>query len=457
MMKSIFIFRRDYRLFDNSAFIECYKNSDSILPIFIFTPEQTKNNEYFSSNSFQFLLESLDSLDNELKDKYKSQLHYYYGTNIDVLEKLLKEYKYNSIYFNIDYTPYAVKRDDIIKDFCEKNGIEYNVYEDYLLFHIGTLLKSDGKAYEKYTPFKNNAKTKTFPLINNFQYKGTKLDKIKYDFKLSSLKYLFNENLFVHGGRDNALEILKNIQNFVNYGSTRNDLIINTTHLSAYIKYGCVSIREVFNTVVNAFSINHVLIDQLLWREFYFYLVYYFPRVLEGKSLKEQYDGIKWGNDPKIFEAWTNGMTGFPGVDAGIREMNSTGYMHNRARLITSGILIKILNIDWRLGEKYFAKMLIDYDPAVNNGNWQWSSGSGADSQPYFRIMSPWKQVIDNDPDCEYIKKWIPELKDVPIKDIQNWGKTYNKYKNIKYPKPIVDYDIMRKDIVEVYKKGIYH
>jgi deoxyribodipyrimidine photo-lyase len=198
------------------------------------------------------------------------------------------------------------------------------------------------------------------------------------------------------------------------------------------------------------------LIDQLLWREFYYYLAYYFPRVLQGKSLKEQYDGIKWNNDPKIFEAWTNGNTGFPGVDAGMREMNSTGYMHNRARLITSGILIKILNIDWRLGEKYFARTLIDYDPSVNNGNWQWSSGSGADSQPYFRIMSPWKQVIDNDPDCEYIKKWIPELADVPVKDILNWGKSYTKYKNIKYPKPIVDYEVMRKEIVDVYKKGIY-
>jgi len=337
-MKSVFIFRRDYRLTDNSAFIECWKNSDNILPVFIFTPEQTKDNEYFSSNSFQFLLESLHSLDDELKDKFKSQLHYYYGTNIAILEKLLKEYKYNSIYFNIDYTPYAIKRDELIKDFCKKNSIECNTYEDYLLFPIGTLLKADGKAYEKYTPFKNNAKTKTFPYVNNFQYKGTKLDKIKYDFKISSLKYTFNENLLLHGGRDYSLEILKNIQTFVNYGSERNDLNTSTTHLSAYIKYGCISIREVFNTVFNSFGINHVLIDQLLWREFYYYLVYYFPRVLQGKSLKEQYDGIKWDNDPKIFEAWTKGMTGFPGVDAGIREMNSTGYMHNRARLISSGI-----------------------------------------------------------------------------------------------------------------------
>ena len=455
-MKSIFIFRRDYRLFDNSAFIECYKKSDTLLPIFIFTSEQTKHNEYFSSNSFQFLLEALHNLDNILKDKYKSQLHYYYGNNITVLQKLLKDYKYNSIYFNIDYTPYAVKRDELIKEFCKNNNVEYNVYEDYLLFQIGTLLKADGKAYEKYTPFKNNAKTKSFPSINSYEFKINKFDKIKYDFKLSSLKYVFNENLLLHGGREHALEILKNIQQFVNYGSTRNDLAINTTHLSAYIKYGCVSIREVFNTIKNAFGINHVLIDQLLWREFYYYLAYYFPRVLQGKSLKIQYDGIKWDNDPKIFEAWKLGNTGFPGVDAGMREMNTTGYMHNRARLISSGILIKILNCDWRLGEKYFATMLIDYDPAVNNGNWQWSSGSGADSQPYFRIMSPWKQVIDNDHDCEYIKKWIPELKDVPNKDILNWGKAHNKHKNIKYPKPIVDYEIMRKEIVEVYKSGIY-
>lgn len=451
-MKSIYIFRRDYRIYDNTAFIECFKKSDHILPIFIFTPEQTVNNEYFSSNSFQFLLEALESLNKDLK----SHLHYYYGNNIEILKEIRNNYEYDAIYFNIDYTPYARKRDEEIIDYCNKNSILCNTYEDYLLFPIGTLLKNNDTPYEKYTPFKNNAKTKKFQHINDYVFKGNKFDKIKFSFDISSLEYEYNTNLLVHGGRQNALKILDHISKFIHYGNERNDLMTSTTHLSAYIKFGCVSIREVFYSIYDAFGINHVLIDQLLWREFYFYLAYYFPRVLHGHSLKIAYDRIHWKNDPKIIDAWKNGITGFPGVDAGMREMNTTGFMHNRARLITSGIFIKILNCDWRIGEKYFAQKLLDYDPIVNNGNWQWSSGSGADSQPYFRIMSPWKQIIDNDPECKYIKKWIPELKDVPVKDIQNWDKTWLKYKNTKYPKPIVDYTLMRKEIVNIYKKGIY-
>jgi deoxyribodipyrimidine photo-lyase len=459
-MTSIFIFRRDFRLTDNTGFIECFKTSSKVLPIFIFTPEQIEHNTYFSSNSFQFMLESLEDLDKELKDNYKSQIHYFYGSNTKVLEDLLKEYSYDSIYFNMDYSPYAIKRDNEIKSFCENHKIKCTMQEDYLLSSIGAFLKEDGGCYQKYTPFKNNAKKNKVNVPNNFVFdKIDKFYKIKNSYDLSNLDkyYKVNNKILVHGGRENGLKILKNMKNFVNYGSERNDLITPTTHLSAYIKFGCISIREVYHTVLKLFGINHGLIDQLYWREFYFYLAYYFPRVLQGKSLKEDYDKIKWENNPKIFDAWTKGKTGFPVVDAGIREMNETGYMHNRARLITSGILIKILNCDWRMGEKYFATQLLDYDPIVNNGNWQWSSGSGADSQPYFRIMSPWKQAIDNDPDCEYIKHWIPELRNVPSKDILNWSKSCEKYKNkCSYPKPIVDYEVMRKDIVQVYKDGLY-
>ena len=458
-MKSIFIFRRDFRLHDNTGFIECYKKSSNILPIFIFTPEQIENNEYFSSNCFQFMLESLDELDKELKTNYKSQLHYYYGENVKILKDLKKTYDYNSIFYNKDYTNYAKKRDKLIEDYCNENEINCTTTEDYLLSNIGTYLKDDGKEYLKYTPFKNKAKTLPVRKPNNQKFEENKFSKVVCIFKLKNLDkyYTKNENLTVKGGRTEALLILKNIQKFINYGSERNDLNTPTTHLSAYIKFGCVSIREVYDTIVKKLGIDNGLIDQLYWREFYFYLVYYNSTLLEGHSLKPQYDNIKWENNPKVIEAWKNGNTGFPAVDAGMREMNKTGFMHNRARLITSGILIKILNCDWRIGEKYFAQTLYDYDPTVNNGNWQWSSGSGADSQPYFRIMSPWKQAIDNDPNCEYIKKWVPELKDVPNKDIFNWSVSYSKYsKKINYPKPIVDYEIMRKTIVNVYKEGLY-
>lgn len=455
-MRSIFIFRRDFSINDNLGFIECYKKSSNILPIFIFTPEQIESNPYFSKKSFNFMLESLNELDDELKTNYKTQIHYYYGDNTNIIKDIYKKYDYDSIFFNMDYTPYSKKRDEQILNFCNENKINCFMIENYLLMPIDTFLKDDKSVYQKYTPFKNRAKKINIPKPNNYKFNSEKFDKIKYSFNLKDLeKYTEKNNTITHGGRKNALNILKNMDKFINYSTERNNLTKETTHLSAYIKFGCVSIREVYDTIYKLFGVDNGLIDQLLWREFYFYLVYYIPRVLEQKSLKEKYDKIEWENDPKKFEAWMNGNTGFPIVDAGMRELNSTGFMHNRARLVTSCILIKILNCDWRLGEKYFATKLIDYDPSVNNGNWQWVSGSGADSQPYFRIMSPWKQSIDYDPNCEYIKRWIPELKDIPNKDIHNWNKNYNKYK-IKYHGPIVDYDIMRKDIVEIYKKGLY-
>ena len=193
----------------------------------------------------------------------------------------------------------------------------------------------------------------------------------------------------------------------------------------------------------------------MIWRDFYHMILWHFPQVGRGKAFKPAYENIKWRNNKKQFEAWKHGLTGFPVVDAGMRQLNECGYMHNRTRLITSAILIKILNIDWKLGEKYFATKLIDYDTVVNNGNWQWGAGCGVDSQPYFRIFNPWTQAKDYDPDCVYIKKWIPELKDVPAKDILKWDLVCANYKNIDYPKPIVDYKEERNVILDTYKKGL--
>lgn len=460
MNKSIFIFRRDLSIVDNLSFIECYKKSDKILPIFIFTPEQiTSKNKYFSSNSFQFMLESLDWLNNELKNKYNSRIHFYYGENIDVLNKLLKKYKYNSIYFNIDYTNYAKKRDNEIKRFCNNNNINCITSENYLLNNIGTYLKEDGTEYQKFTPFKLNAMKITVPKPTIKKYNKNKFDKINFTLELKDFNkyYTHNNNLALHGSRDNALNILKNIKIFKDYDKIRNILTQNTTNLSPYIKFGCVSIREVYHNFLKNLGKKNGLISQLYWREFYYYLTYYNQRLLEGKSLKEQYNKIMWGNNKKYFKDWTQSKTGFPIVDAGMMELNETGFMHNRARLITSNLLIKILNCDWRWGEKYFATKLVDYDPSVNNGNWQWSSGSGADSQPFFRIMSVKRQTESFDPECIYIKKWLPQLRDIPPKDIINWDTEYKKYKNINYPQPIVDYQKMRKEILKVYKKGLYN
>ena len=239
-MKSLFIFRRDFRLIDNLGFIECYNNSDEVIPIFIFTPEQIENNEYFSSNSLQFLLESLEELNKEIK------IHYYYGNNITILKSILENYKYNSIYFNMDYTPYARKRDDEINLFCNENKLKCIIVEDYLLSPISTYLKIDGTPYQKYTPFKNNAKKIKIndPSILKFNYKKCgDISKKTSIFNIKDLPDTYNPNTIIKGGRNNALDILKNLKHFKNYDKVRNNLITPTTHLSAYIKYGCISIR----------------------------------------------------------------------------------------------------------------------------------------------------------------------------------------------------------------------
>lgn len=473
-MTSLFIFHRDLRIYDNVGFINAIKysikNNQSLIPIFIFTPQQInkKNNKYFSNNSVQFMIESLEVLNSDVNNS----LHYFYGETLDIINSINSKKKITSIHYNVDYTPFAIKRDSEIKDWCKKKEIECYEYTDYLLTEMGKFVKGDGTPYEKYTPFKNNAKNivKEMGGINKCQkiknsdlnFIGKLLDKnINNKKVMDKIKkmYKINDEILVHGGRENGLKKLElvNKKEFAKYGTDRNVLIIPTTELSAYIKFGCLSIREVYHKIVGLFGVNHVLIDQLYWREFYYYIVYYFNRVLKGKSLKPAYDKIVWRNDRKMFEAWKNGMTGFPIVDAGMRQLMRTGYMHNRARLITSGVLIKILNIDWRWGEKWFANMLIDYDPAVNNGNWQWGSGSGVDSQPYFRIFNPWSQTLHHDPNCLYIKEWIPELKDVPVKDLLKWDETCKKeeYKNIGYPCPIVDYSKERIEIMKRYRKAL--
>jgi deoxyribodipyrimidine photo-lyase len=266
--------------------------------------------------------------------------------------------------------------------------------------------------------------------------------------------YTENKLISVKGGRTFATKILQKISrgDFEKYSQTRDQLSNDngTTRLSAYIKFGCVSIREVYQVLKS----KRDLIRQLIWRDFYANILYSFPHVL-GHAMKKNYNKIQWHHNPKWFEAWREGMTGFPVVDAGIRQLNQTGYMHNRARLITASFLVKTLLISWEHGEKYFAKKLTDYDPASNNGNWQWIASTGADSQPFFRIFNPWEQAKNFDPNAEYIKRWVPELKDVPVKDIMNWGDV-STLEKINYPKPIVDYSKQKKLALKMYN-SVFH
>jgi deoxyribodipyrimidine photo-lyase len=328
---------------------------------------------------------------------------------------------------------------------------------DYYLCEPGTIKTETGLPYQKFTPFYNKASKikvqppaskKHLPLKNKDTHVPNKITLEQAMKKFTKI----NPDILVHGGRSEALKMLcKAVRDIKNYDATHNDLNKKTTELSAAIKFGCVSIREVYKALHSKTG----LIRQLYWREFYSNILYEFPRVL-GHSLKPKYDKIKWHHNSTWFSAWCKGETGFPIVDAGMRQMNVTGYMHNRSRLIVASFLVKTLLIDWREGEKYFATKLSDYSPENNNGNWQWISSSGADSQQFYRIFNPWLQGENFDKDCEYIKKWVPELATLDPKIIHNWETEWVNHKDIKYPKPICNYSQQKEKALKIYKDALY-
>jgi deoxyribodipyrimidine photo-lyase len=273
---------------------------------------------------------------------------------------------------------------------------------------------------------------------------------MSYTITLSEARQRFitreNPAILVHGGRPYAIELLKMaVKTQSRYFSTRDQPAKPTSLLSASIKFGCVSIREVYAT----FKSNHTFTRQLYWRDFYANILFSFPHVL-GNAMKPNYQGIRWHHNTSWFKAWCKGQTGFPIVDAGMRQMNETGYMHNRVRLIVASFLVKTLLISWEYGEMYFARKLTDYDPASNNGNWQWIASTGADSQPYFRIFNPTEQGKKVDPDCEYIKTWIPELRGLSPREIHNWTTTQTGA--VEYPKPICDYRKQKEEAIKMYE-----
>lgn len=408
MEANIFIFHRDLRIEDNLAWnsLVTFADKKNILPIFIFNPKQiyADKNAYFSNNAVQFMIESLESLEKDV------HINYYEGNDIDILEKILKKFKIKSIAFNKDYTPFSIRRDKCIADWCKSHEIHLITEEDYTLFKMGTIVNKSGRPYQVFTPFyKETMKhtveepVKTSNITSHNVIKDVKLfDKHKY--------YTKNDKIAVHGGRENAIERLK--INMNTYEKTRDiPALDSTTKLSAFIKFGCISIREVFHN----FRGNKALQRELIWREFYANIIYHFPHVL-GKSFKPKYNNVKWSGNKEWFKKWCKGETGFAIVDAGMKQLNESGWMHNRVRMIVAMFLTKDLLIDWRWGEKYFATKLVDYDPSSNNGGWQWSASTGTDAQPYFRIFNPILQAKKYDKGYAYVKRWNPNYANkVPI------------------------------------------
>lgn len=455
----LFIFRRDLRIQDNNTLGLMSKQCKNIYTIFIFTPEQTTDkNKYKSNNCLQFMFGSLHDLNKNL-NQYGGKLHYFYGSNEEIIKNIINQINIDLVGFNMDVTPYSIKRDKKIITLCKKHKINIIAENDYYLHKMGVVKTNSGTPYQKYTPYYNTAVKIPFDNIINIKpsiipFTNANLSHtVSIDYIQQQLLPKLNPSILFNGGRQEGLKVLKNtISQQKNYANTRNDLSKTTSRLSAHIKFGCLSIREVYN----AMKSNTEFIKQLYWRDFYANILFHFPKVY-GHAMKTQYDKIKWNNNKKWFDAWCNGITGFPIVDAGMRELNTTGFCHNRSRMIVMSFLIKTMLIDWKKGEQYFATKLIDYDPASNNGNIQWVAGSGADSQMYNRIFNPWTQGMNYDTNCDYIKKWIPELKNIPNKDIHHWNVEYLKYNSkINYPKPILDYSSQRNKTLETYKNAIF-
>lgn len=463
-MVSLFIFHRDLRLDDNTALLECIKNSTHVIPVFIFPPEQidSKINKYFSHPAVQFMIQSLIDLNQHLH-KYGSQLYMFKGNTIDVLKNIHKQIQYTQIYSNRDYSRYAVKRDKEISDWTNSSTtIEYKDEQDYDLINME---EADGKVYKVLSPYYKKFASGTFHVRKpiSFPKNVAIFSKTKLHGNLSSSDILHffteNPNIKVKGGRisGGGLAILERIRHkdFKDYKKERDfPAIEGTTRASAYLKFGCISVREMY------WALHEVgendLIRELVFRSFYYRIYGNNLDLLNGKAYHDKVDSkIPWETNKKYYDAWKTGKTGFPLSDAGMRQLIGENWVHNRVRMLVANIATKYLLLDWRECLKYFYQNLVDADIFSNTAGWQWGSGIGVDSTPYFRApFNPFIQSKKFDKDAEYIKRWIPELKDVAARDIHNWGdpKVRAKYPDCKYPPPLVDQKEASHKAIRVFK-----
>ena len=450
--KTLFIFRRDLRLEDNTALIAALRASSTVIPCFIFDPRQIGDQPYKSYSAIQFMVASLLELEEELIRK-GHRLYIFEGEAGDIVGKIIKSEHIDAVYFNKDYTPFSQKRDEEISQICQKAGIACHSFHDALLNPPDAVKKDDGGVYSIYTPYARKAMTFEVPgpVTNTFKNYDDKPIAIEKRTFFNSMRLKINKNGLYPAGRLAALKILNNMDQFKQYDQERNFPGLSaTTGLSAHHKFGTCSIRESYHAIRSVLGFDHTLIRELYWRDFFTQIGFHYPKVL-GQSFHAQYDNINWENDPIKFQQWCDGKTGFPIVDAGMRELNTTGFMHNRVRMITASFLVKDLHIDWRWGEKYFAQKLIDYDPLVNNGNWQWAASTGCDAQPYFRIFNPWLQQEKFDPKAVYIRRWIPELRILSLKDIHRLQKAKSSYVS-NYPVAIEDHKLEAQRSLAMYK-----
>lgn len=430
MKVNIFWFRRDLRLNDNAGLYHALKSGLPVLPIFIFDTDILDKLDNKKDARVEFIHKTLMEIQAEL-EKTGSSLLVLKGRPLDVFKKLIKDYSIESVYTNNDYEPYALERDRTIREFLETNNKNFCSYKDQVIFEKNEVAKKDGNIYTVFTPYykswiPNLTKFPPFPFPAE-KYHGNFLKTSPYKFP-----HLKELGFYPAGITFPPKTLQKNI--IKRYDVMRDfPAKAGTSKLSIHLRFGTVSIR---NLVTEAIKLNDIWLKELAWREFFMMILFRFPHTTE-KAFRPEYDLIKWRNDEKEFSAWCEGKTGYPIVDAGMRELNLTGYMHNRVRMITASFLTKHLLIDWRWGERYFAERLLDYEMSSNVGNWQWAAGTGCDAAPYFRVFNPALQTEKFDPKLEYVKKWVPEL-----------------YSNA-YPPPIVEHSLARIRAVKTYKETL--
>lgn len=433
---SLFIFRRDLRIHDNSALNQAISCSSAVLPCFIFDPRQIQPHPYQSKPALHFMRQSLRDLQNEFLS-LGFKLTFYIDLPVTVVKQAVQQYQIQAVFINRDYTPFSRMRDDELAQVCQDLNIDFHVVPDYLLIEPEQAVKSDGSPYQVFTAFYNNARL--FPVALPTPLARASFIHIEEKINIDLSVFPPTETLVncMAGGRQLAIALLNTLAKHVDYQALRDYPAQDvSSRLSAHLKFGTCSIREAYSAIIQQLGPGHPLLRQLYWRDFFTHIAFHFPHVF-GKAFHSRYDKLVWKDDQDTFRRWSEGNTGFPLIDAGMRELNTTGFMHNRVRMVAASFLTKDLHISWRWGERYFAQHLIDYDPCVNNGNWQWSASTGCDAQPYFRIFNPWLQQQKFDPDCRYIYRWIPELTSMPVNAIHNW---HSRYSGSLYPAPMVDH-----------------
>ncbi len=428
---NLFWFRRDLRLDDNVGLFNALKSEFNVLPIFIFDSDILKKLPE-SDPRVSFIFKTLQDLKHTLETKYSSTLGIYFGKPSEVYKQLTATYTINTVYTNHDYEPYAIKRDQDIKTFLNTKSIQFKTFKDQVVFEKNEITKKDGKPYVVYTPFMKKWKSNfTFNLLEEYNTEPffDQFVKISLDQNVT----LENIGFKLSHQTIEPYKVSPSLIN--NYEETRNfPAKDSTSKLGPHLRFGTVSTRKIMKKAIA--EKNEIFWQELIWREFFMQILWHFPST-QKNSFKSKYDRIVWRNNESEFKAWCDGNTGYPLVDAGMRQLNATGFMHNRVRMLVGSFLCKHLLIDWRWGEAYFAQKLHDYEMSSNVGNWQWVSGSGVDASPYFRIFNPTTQIDKFDKQHEYIQKWVPD------------------YQELTYPKPIVDHKIARERCLKVYKEAV--